>query len=140
MNKIKEANALADRISELSGVDIFKNTRQARYVESRSLLIFLLYNTKDFRLADIERYFQSKGKNYNHATALYAVRNFDTYRRFNKDLNKWLTELTNQDATTMEKQSIIIQNVKSLRGDKLNNAFKIVNDLYTEQLKEPAVL
>ncbi len=136
----KEIEKLTNRVIKLSGIDIFKNTRERKYVEARSLLIFLLYNTKNYRLADIEKYFKSKGKNYNHATVLYALRNFDTYRLFNKNINVWLNDITNIDSTTLEKRSIIIQNVKSLRGDKLNNLFNTVNDLYTEQLKEPAVL
>jgi len=129
----KEIEKLTNRVIKLSGIDIFKNTREKKYVEARSLLIFLLYNTKNYKLADIEKYFKSKGKNYNHATVLYALRNFDTYRLFNKNINVWLNDITNIDSTTFEKRSIIIQNIKALRKQNINKLFIQVNEMYEKQ-------
>ena len=65
MDRIQQADIIADQIKELSGLDIYKNTRQREYVEARSLLIFLMYNTLNFRLSEIEQFFVSKGKHYN---------------------------------------------------------------------------
>jgi hypothetical protein len=137
MNRIEQADSIADQIKALSGLDIFKNTRQREYVEARSLLIFLMYNTLNYRLSEIERYFIERGKHYNHATVLYALRNFNSYRQFNKNISKWLTIITNKDTLVLQKTSIILENIKALRSEDINVLYNIVQEMYTQQLNDP---
>jgi hypothetical protein len=134
--KVKEADQIAEKVKELSGLDIFKNTRKQEYVDARSLVVFLLYHTKKFRLSDIERYFKSRGKKYDHCTALYAKDNFNNYRKFNKDLDRWLNILTNKKADIIEKQNMIIEDIKALKEPFLSEVSKIVKENYDKQIKE----
>ena len=130
----KAADELGQKICNLAGIDIYKNTRKQEYVDARSLFVFLLYNIHNYRLADIEKYFQSKGKHYNHATVLYAIRNFDNYRKFNKNLNEWLTALTDQDVDTTYKKTVILQNINTLGGEQIKQLYPIVKEMYEKEL------
>lgn len=134
--KEKEANKIADKVIELSGLNIFENTRKQEYVDARALVVFLLYHTKNFKLCEIERYFKSKGKKYDHCTALYAKDNFNNYRKFNKKLDTWLTALTNKNSDIIERQNIIIENIKVLKEPFLSEVSMIVKDNYEKQIKE----
>lgn len=137
MDRIEQADSIADQIKALSGIDIFKNTRQREYVEARSLLIFLMYNTLNFRLYEIEAYFIERGKHYNHATVLYALRNFNSYRRFNKNISKWLNIISNNDTVVIQKTSVIIENLKALRSEDITKLYDIVQQMYLDQLNDP---
>jgi len=134
MTTIKDT--LANKISELAGIDIFKNTRKQEYVDARALFIFLAYNVYKYKLHEIEKYFISRGKLYNHATVLYALKNFNNYRKFNKKLDVWLCELTDQDTDTIYKKNVIIQNIKTLRGEQIKELYPIVQEMYNNKLQE----
>lgn len=135
MDRIKQADIIADQIKELSGLDIYKNTRQREYVEARSLLIFLMYNTLNFRLSEIEQFFVSRGKHYNHATVLYALKNFNSYRQFNKNITLWLNKITNKDTSVIQKTSVILENIKALRGEDIHILYNIVEEMYKRQIE-----
>ena len=135
MDRIQQADIIADQIKELSGLDIYKNTRQREYVEARSLLIFLMYNTLNFRLSEIEQFFVSRGKHYNHATVLYALKNFNSYRQFNKNITLWLNKITNKDTSVIQKTSVILENIKALRGEDIHILYNIVQEMYKRQIE-----
>ena len=135
MNKIQQADIIAEQIKALSGLDIYKNTRQREYVEARSLLIFLMYNTLNFRLSEIENFFVSRGKHYNHATVLYALKNFNSYRQFNKNITLWLNKITNKDTSVIQKTSVILENIKALRGEDIHILYNIVEEMYNRQIE-----
>jgi len=135
MDRIQQADIIADQIKELSGLDIYKNTRQREYVEARSLLIFLMYNTLNFRLSEIEKFFVSRGKHYNHATVLYALKNFNSYRQFNKNITLWLNKITNKDTSVIQKTSVILENIKALRGEEIHILYHIVQEMYKRQIE-----
>ena len=135
MDRIQQADIIADQIKELSGLDIYKNTRQREYVEARSLLIFLMYNTLNFRLSEIEKFFVSRGKHYNHATVLYALKNFNSYRQFNKNITLWLNQITNKDTSVIQKTSVILENIKALRGEDIHILYNIVEEMYKRQIE-----
>jgi hypothetical protein len=135
MDKKQQADIIADQIKELSGLDIYKNTRQREYVEARSLLIFLMYNTLNFRLSEIEQFFVSRGKHYNHATVLYALKNFNSYRQFNKNITLWLNKITNKDTSVIQKTSVILENIKALRGEDIRILYNIVEEMYKRQIE-----
>ena len=57
-------NKIADRIAtsviELSGVNIYENTRKRQYVELRALVCFILRNKLNVRWTEISKFFESK--------------------------------------------------------------------------------
>jgi hypothetical protein len=85
----KEANRIANHIIDISGIDVFKNTRKREYVEMRSLLTFMLRHHCDMTFYDIRDFYESKGKHYDHATAIYSLNAFEMHRRYNPKIDKY---------------------------------------------------
>ena len=86
---MKEANKIAKHIIDISGIDVFKNTRKREYIEMRSLLTFILRHHCNMRFTEIRDFYESKGKNYDHATALHSLKSFETHRRYNTKLDNY---------------------------------------------------
>ena len=86
---MKEANKIANHIIDISGIDVFKNTRKRKYVEMRSLLTFMLRHHCNMKFTDIRDFYKSKGKSYDHATAIYSLKAFEMHRRYNPLLDKY---------------------------------------------------
>jgi len=86
---MKEANKIAKNIIDISGIDVFNNSRKREYIEIRSLLTFMLRHHCNMTFHEIKDFYQSKGKNYDHATALHSLKSFETHRRYNRKLDKY---------------------------------------------------
>ena len=86
---MKEANKIAKNIIDISGIDVFKNSRKREYVEVRSLLTFMLRHHCNMRFTEIRDFYESNGKNYDHATAIYSLKAFEMHRRYNPKLDKY---------------------------------------------------
>jgi len=86
---MKEGNKIANHIIDISGIDVFKNSRKRKYVEVRSLLTFMLRHHCDMTFYDIRDFYKSNGKNYDHATAIYSLKAFEMHRRYNPKIDKY---------------------------------------------------
>ena len=86
---MKEANKIAKNIIDISGIDVFKNSRKREYVEVRSLLTFMLRHHCRMTFHQIKDFYISKGKKYNHATAIHSLKAFEMNRRYNPKLDKY---------------------------------------------------
>ena len=80
----KVANAVID----LTGLDVFKDTRVREYVETRALLSTMLHDDLGMGWSRIAEFFQENGKKMNHATVIHAVKNYPIYKQHNKKLQK----------------------------------------------------
>mgnify|MGYP003148733747 CR=1 FL=1 len=86
---MKEANKIAEDIIDISGIDVFKNSRKRTHIEMRSLLTFMLRHHCNMTFHEIKKFYQSKGKNYDHATALHSLKSFENHRRYNPKIDKY---------------------------------------------------
>ena len=86
---MKEANKIAKNIIDISGIDVFKNSRKREFVEARSLLTFMLRHHCMMKFMEIKDFYISKGKSYDHATAIYSLKAFEMHRRYNPLLDKY---------------------------------------------------
>ena len=86
---MREANRIAKHIIDISGIDVFENTRKRQHVEIRSLLTFMLRYHCNMKFTDIRDFYESNGKNYDHTTAIYSLRAFEMHRRYNPLLDKY---------------------------------------------------
>ena len=84
-----EANKIAKHIIDISGIDVFDNTRKREHIEMRSLLTFMLRHHCNMKFKEIKDFYESNGKNYDHATALHSLKSFETHRRYNPKLDKY---------------------------------------------------
>mgnify|MGYP003637204492 CR=1 FL=1 len=85
----KVADRIATSVIELSGVNIYENTRKRKYVELRALVCFILRNKLNVRWTEISRFFESKGKNMDHATAIHLTKQYPIYKKFNPMLEDY---------------------------------------------------
>ena len=113
---MKQANNIATLIKKQTGVDVFENKRTKQHAEYRSLLCFILRIYFGMTLYEIRDYFKSKGKNYNHATALYAINKFELYRQYSEELESLLHYITkthlNQNYENSNKKGTSSRNFK----------------------------
>ena len=68
---IQDIKKIGDSVKEVSGLNIFDNTRRRDYVELRALVCYVLRKKLRIGLTNIASYFQSEGKDN-------ASRNSDT--------------------------------------------------------------
>ena len=138
MKKITDALEIARELEELSGLSPFRHTRQRAYIDVRATLTFLLYNNLNFTLAELSRFYKSNGKPYDHATALHALKNFETYRRYNEDIDNWLAAFKYLDKDIRHQKSMIRQNLNYLSPNNIKRLNKIVTMMYDrdKQLEE----
>ena len=130
MKKIQDAIEVAKELEELSGLDPFRHTRKREYIDVRATLTFLLYNNLNFTLAELSRFYKSNGKPYDHATALHALKNFETYRRYNDRIDKWLETFQDTNPHTKMQKSMIRQNLNYLSPNNIKRLNKIVTMMY----------
>jgi len=79
---------IAKAVIKLSGLDIFKNSRQRKYVEMRALLSYMLREDLYMGWSGISQFYQDNGKTMSHASVIHAVKNYPVYRKHNKQLQK----------------------------------------------------
>ena len=130
MKKITDALEIAKELEQLSELNPFRHTRLRPYIDVRATLTFLLYNNLNFTLTELARFYISNGKPYDHATVLHALKNFETYRRYNKNIDKWLDNFKYLDQDTKHQKSMIKQNLNYLTPNNIKRLNKIVTIMY----------
>ena len=88
MNTIIKPLELAEKIQELTGLNVFENTRRRNVIEVRSLLCYLLRVKLGMRWTSIAYFFQDNGKHITHATVINSVNTYPTNKQYNKTLGK----------------------------------------------------
>tara|TARA_R100001163_G_scaffold8591_1_gene8456 strand:- start:339 stop:773 length:435 start_codon:yes stop_codon:yes gene_type:complete len=114
---MREANKIAEDIIDISGLDVFDNTRKKEYIQMRSLLTFMLRHHCNMKFTEIRDFYESNGKNYDHATAIHSLRSFETNRKHNPKLDKYfdivLLRVRNKSKLRKALLSHIIDNTKA---------------------------
>jgi cell division protein FtsB len=77
---------ISERIVEMTGIDIFDNTRKQEYVELRALACYIFREKMNMRWMNIANFFNSMGKAMDHATAIHLVNMYPTYTKDNPEL------------------------------------------------------
>lgn len=136
---MKEANKISKHIIDISGIDVFKNTRKREYIEMRSLLTFILRHHCNMRFTEIRDFYESKGKNYDHATALHSLKSFETHRRYNTKLDNYFNIVLLRVRNKSKLRKALINHIVDHTKEKdLKRLLKIVDKLKDgkEQRKE----
>ena len=84
--EIKYPQEIGQKVGKIIGINIFENTRKKDYVESRSLVVFLLREKLLMRWVNIAKYFEENGKNMNHASVIHLYKMYPIYKKYNKKL------------------------------------------------------
>jgi hypothetical protein len=118
-------NNVQQLIKQISGVDIFQETRKQEVVEYRAVANLFLNKIMGYSLMDIVRWYQSNGKNSHHATIIFSINNYDIYKKYNKDLEKMFNTLLSSTTSTTSIADLI-REVKDLNQKELNDLMKYV--------------
>lgn len=87
-NKWFVQNEIAEKVIELSGINIFERSRKREIVEMRSLFFYILKNKLDMGLTEMSRYFEDSASSINHATIIWSLKNYDLYKSTNKRIQE----------------------------------------------------
>lgn len=87
-NKWFVQNEIAEKVIELSGINIFERSRKREIVEMRSLFFYILKNKLDMGLTEMSRYFEDSASSINHATIIWSLKNYDLYKSSNKKVQE----------------------------------------------------
>ena len=79
---------IANKIIELSGVNVFENSRQRKYIEVRSLLTYMLRNKLNMRWTNIALFYTKNGKPTTHATTIHSCVDYEMHKTHNKKLQE----------------------------------------------------
>lgn len=85
INNLKPIN-IADKISELSGIDVFANNRERKVVEVRALLTYLLRDKLKMRWKNIVLFYDQNGKKINMANVMHSYKKYPYYQQQNSEL------------------------------------------------------
>ena len=138
---MKEANNIAEYLTDISGVNVFENSRKRANVEIRSLLTFILRNQFNMSYIEIRNFYETNDKHYDHATAIHSYKTFGTHRKYNPKLNKYLDLVLLQLKDKSKLQKALINHIVENTLEKdLKKVLKLVDKLPNgeEQTKEKA--
>ncbi len=133
----KRALYIAQQVNKLSGLDVFENTRQREHVEARSLVCFVLRKYLGIGLSRIANFFKENGKNMHHATALHLIRNYDIYKLYNKNIDRWLDIIINDidDVGNENKRILIKHRIKYLTNKDIDDLALYTEHMYNKVLQ-----
>tara|TARA_R110001606_G_scaffold95043_1_gene210517 strand:+ start:38 stop:556 length:519 start_codon:yes stop_codon:yes gene_type:complete len=83
-----DPHEVGGKICDITGIDIFKNTRKKEYVELRALVCYTLREDLNFGYKRIADYFNSKGKIMERCNARHSAKMYPIYKKYNKNLER----------------------------------------------------
>ena len=107
----------------------------------RSLLTFMLRHHCNMKFTEIRDFYESNGKNYDHATAIHSLRSFETNRKHNPKLDKYFDIVLLRVRNKSKLRKALINHIVDHTKEKdLKRLLKIVDKLKDgkEQRKEEA--
>ena len=131
---IEDIKKIGDSVKEVSGLDIFDNTRRRDYVEMRALVCYVLRKKLRIGLTNIALYFQSEGKTMHHATVIHLVNQYPMYKRYNSRLED-IEYSFNFDKSFQFNENNFIKNQYLI--DKYNKLKNKYDDLKNNVEKNP---
>ena len=132
---MKEANKIAKYLTDISGVNVFENSRKRKNVEVRSLLTFILRNQFNMSYHGIKRFYESNDKDYDHATAIHSLKTFEVNRRYNPKLDEWLNDIQHLLIDKAEiKRGLLKHKIEYLYKKDVDKLLKITNDMKLKEL------
>lgn len=127
----REAEELYAKIADITGLDLFDNTRKVEYIEARALFNYILYNTHGYTLTRIARFYIKNGKHYDHATCLHSLKNFAVYEKFSKYLPGWMDKLGKVEE--VGKNDLARFYLVNLNKDNTEVAYEYLKEMYEQQ-------
>ena len=129
---------MAILIKEITGVDVFKNSRKREYVEYRALYNYILKKVMNKSLTWIRDNYRYYGKNYDHATVIHSLKMFDIYKRYNENFLPLFNQLCANKNSVSERIAFIDTALKNMSEDNVVKVSDLVNELLNQNVKYEA--
>lgn len=126
-----EYKLIANEIKDVLKVNVFENSRKRSIVDARSLFCYILRKDFNLTLHSIANIYKSNRKNYDHATVIHSVNNYeiacrDDYR---------LEEIRNKVLKLTNPQAILLNRIRDIYDiDRLQGIHNLI-DLQEQQIK-----
>jgi chromosomal replication initiation ATPase DnaA len=122
---------IANEIKDTLKVNVFENSRKRPIIDARSLFCYILRKDFNLTLHSIAEIYKSKGKNYNHATVIHSVNNYDLACRDDKRLE----EIRRKVLKISNPQAVLINRIRDIYDvDRLKGLHNLI-DFQEQQLK-----
>jgi hypothetical protein len=137
-------NEIAEKVIELSGINIFEKTRKREVVEIRSLFFFILKDKLNMSWTQIANYFKDSGTYINHATVIHSYNNYEMYKNSNnkmQEIEEMISLKTSMDLKGINKEEYLTLKCKDLEQelDKIKNdsiLYKLLNQIPKDKEEE----
>ena len=144
LTKIKNMKPIdiANKISEISGINLFQKSRKRNVIEHRGLLCYILRDKLKMRWQKMEMFYRSQGWPVNHATLMNSYRKWYIYKT-NEDviniLNQFKFEDEDQDKDEIDKVEMLTTKCNNLKKKLEDPLVKTILDIpqnKREQVKQ----
>ena len=132
----KEFDLYATNIKQEVGVDIFENKRTLKHVVWRAMFCYIVKDTyPETTLHGIKRMFNKRGKKYDHATVLHALKCFHNYISPKYGL-KYSQQREILNTNTLQDLLLKVKYVKGTLEDRKSYCKKRVDTMNTYKLEK----
>ena len=124
----KESNKyylnIANEINKRLDLNIFKNTRVRKYIDARSLYCYILKKDYNLTLHQIKELYNSNGKNYDHATVMHSVNNYELLKLGNTHLHQIRLSILNN----FDEKLMLIEMIREIENlDRIKEIKEYIN-------------
>lgn len=128
-----DLDKIIDRVKEVSGLDIFRNTRQTEYVEARTLLMGIMRNELFYTVERIAEELTKRGYKYTHSSVVISLQKLDMYLATSPIMRSWSYRLDFEKEEDVEAKIRFIKNkVPLLQSKDIEQLNNLVRDMYEE--------
>lgn len=125
---------MAILIKEVTGIDVFKNSRKRECVEYRALYNYILSKVMGKSLTWIRDNYRYHGKDYDHATVIHSLKMFDVYKRYNENFLPLFNQLCANKNSVTERIAFIDTALKNMSKENVVKVGDLVNKLLNQNV------
>jgi hypothetical protein len=121
---------IANKITEISGINLFQKSRKRNVIEHRGLLCYILRDKLKMRWQKMEKFYTSQGWPVNHATLINSYRKWYIYKT-NQDVIKILKEFQfeEEDQDEIDKVDMLETKCNNLKKKLEDPLVKLISEL-----------
>ena len=121
---------IANKITEISGINLFQKSRKRNVIEHRGLLCYILRDKLKMRWQKMEKFYTSQGWAVNHATLINSYRKWYIYKT-NQDVIKILKEFQfeEEDQDEIDKVDMLETKCNNLKKKLEDPLVKLISEL-----------
>tara|TARA_R110001632_G_scaffold121203_4_gene233903 strand:- start:93 stop:557 length:465 start_codon:yes stop_codon:yes gene_type:complete len=132
----KNFETITKEFKQEFGFDFLKQTRKREYIEARSVLISYFYHYRNMGLTEIARKIGSVSDwKPNHATIYHALKQYDVYTKYNKNLDAILKKVIGV-ASISDMKTYIQHTISNLDDSTVYVIFKTAAETYAKKLDQ----